>query len=208
MLFETSVLDSDTVDLLHRLGQRLKAGGFFLVGGTALAIQINHRKSIDLDFFTRAEFDTQDILSLLSSEFEAGKTAVVVGRADNTLNLMIESVKVDVIRYSYPLLKPLIETEFYDMAAIEDIAAMKLSAITNRGCKKDFFDLYFLLKQYSLTNLLRLYQQKFESHDTFFVIRSLSYFDDAEMEPDPILTTRISWETVKAELIRQVAGLA
>ncbi len=208
MLFETSVLDPDTIDLLHRLGKHLKTKGFFLVGGTALAIQINHRKSIDLDFFTRDPFDTEDVLSIVSQYSSSDKTFALTGRADNTLNLIVNSVKIDVIRYSYPLLNPLIETEFYQMASVEDIAAMKLSAITNRGSKKDFFDLYYLLKQYSLTELLELYQRKFENYDPFIVIRSLSYFDDAETEPDPLLLAQISWEAVKEELIQQVGKLA
>jgi len=111
---------------------------------------------------------------------------------------------VDIIRYRYPLVGDLILAECYQMLSVPDIAAMKLAAITNRGSKKDFFDLHFLLERYSIQEILTFYERKFPGHDTFSVIRSLSYFDDAEEEPDPIMLADVSWEQVQASAIQAV----
>ena len=196
MFFEDAVLEPDTRRLLKKLGKPLSDTGFFLVRGTALALQLGHRKSIDLDFFTLEEFDTDELLELVRVDLTVDRIAVD-GRAEQTLNLTVAGVKIDLIRYRYPLLEPLIETGDYAMLGIPDIAAMKLAAITNRGSRKDFFDLHFLLQKYSIHELLDFYKGKFPDHDAFFVIRSLAYFDDAESEPDPVLLQDVAWERVR-----------
>jgi hypothetical protein len=207
MLFENAVLEPGTYALLKRLGGVLAGDGFFLVGGTALAIQIGHRRSIDLDFFTRESFDPDGILEALSAAIPPYRI-VVGGRAAHTLNLTLCEIKVDLIRYSYPLLEPLIEADGYTLLALPDIAAMKLAAITNRGSKKDFVDIYFLLNRYSIQELLGFYQRKFPDHDSFFVIRSLAYFEDAEMEPEPLMLQIADWNTVKHTVEEAVRFLA
>ena len=80
---------------------------------------------------------------------------------------------------------------------MEDICAMKLSAITGRGTKKDFIDIYFLLQYFTLKEMLALYSQKYSDGSTFLVLKSLSYFEDAELEPDPFMLTDINWNTIK-----------
>ena len=132
----------------------------------------------------------------------------VEARAENTLNLSIADVKVDLIRYRYPLLQDLVHAASYQMLSIPDIAAMKLAAITNRGSKKDFFDLHFLLERFSIQEILTFYERKFPGHDTFSVIRSLAYFDDAEEEPDPIMLAEVSWEQVQATAFQAVRSAA
>jgi hypothetical protein len=184
----------------------LAGDGFFLVGGTALAIQIGHRRSIDLDFFTREAFDPDRILDSLSATLST-HGIIVGGRASHTLNLTLSGVKVDLIRYAYPLLEPLVEAVGYTMLALPDIAAMKLAAITNRGSKKDFFDLYFLLERHSIQTLLDFYRRKYPDHDLFFVLRSLAYFEDADMEPEPIMLQQVGWGTVKETVAKAVRTL-
>lgn len=196
MFHENTVLQPDTRSLLNELGPRLCDKGFFLVGGTALAIHLGHRLSIDLDFFTRDPFDVEHIIASLSG-FEASGVLTVIGRAENTIHLNVNDIKVDVIRYRYPLLEAVVDRGNYRMLAVPDIAAMKLAAITNRGSKKDFFDLHFLLKDYSLQELLAFYQRKFSGHDIFSVVRSLAWFDDAEAEPDPVMLEEVDWSSVK-----------
>jgi hypothetical protein len=206
MLYENTVLEPGTLALLRHLGGILAGDGFFLVGGTALAIQIGHRRSIDLDFFTRESFDPDRILDSLSATLPP-HGIVVGGRALHTLNLLLSGIKVDLIRYAYPLLEPLVEADGYTMLALPDIAAMKLAAITNRGSKKDFVDLYFLLERYPIQTLLDFYRRKFPDHDSFFVIRSLAYFEDADMEPEPVMLQEVGWATIKATVAQAVRTL-
>ena len=112
MFHEKSVLQPNTRALLNMLGPPLSKQGFFLVGGTALAIQLGHRQSIDLDFFTRQPFDGQSVIDSLNDL--AGIASLrVVGRAENTLNLNIDDVKVDIIRYRYDLLEELVNAGHY-----------------------------------------------------------------------------------------------
>jgi predicted nucleotidyltransferase component of viral defense system len=94
------------------------------------------------------------------------------------------------------------------MASVEDIAAMKLDAITGRGSKKDFYDLYFLLQQFSIDDLFSFYIEKYPHQTTFHVIRSLTYFEDAEIQPNPIVFDKtITWEVVKHKIIMTIQGL-
>jgi len=126
MLFENAVLEPGTRALLRRLATVLAGDGFFLVGGTALAIQIGHRRSIDLDFFTREAFDPDRILESLSATLPPDGI-IVGGRAAHTLSLTLSGVKVDLIRYGYPLLEPLVQADGYTLLALPDIAALKLA---------------------------------------------------------------------------------
>ena len=194
---EELVLEPRTLRLLGILGETL-GDSFFLVGGTALAIHYGHRKSIDLDFFTRDKFDIEEVLSWTRHVAEReGMPLVIAGRSTNTLNLVLDGVKVDLIRYNYRLLDVPLKRERYRLLDVPDLAAMKLSAIANRGSKKNFFDIGRLLDEYTLTELLEFYQKKFPDHDSFFVVRSLGFFDDAEQEPDPLLLSETTWEEVK-----------
>lgn len=203
MRFETTVLEPGTLDLLKALGGALAGREFVLVGGTALAIQCGHRKSIDLDFFTPSAFDVDVLLEELAARLPR-RQIEVRGRAQNSLNLEISGVKVDLIRYAYPILVPVIEAAGYSLLAPPDIAAMKLSAITNRGSRKDFFDLYQLLEMHPLEELLDFYRDKYPRHDLFFVMRSLTYFEDADAEPDPVSLRDINWEKVKQRVVEAV----
>jgi hypothetical protein len=101
---------------------------------------------------------------------------------------------------AYDRLESPIQAGGYTMLGLPDIAAMKLSEVCNRGSKKDFFDIVELLDHYGLPELFDFYKRKFKSHDTFHVLRSLTYFDDAEDEPDPITLKGQTWEDVKLRI--------
>ncbi|MEM7600963.1 MAG: nucleotidyl transferase AbiEii/AbiGii toxin family protein [Verrucomicrobiota bacterium] len=202
-----SVLAPRVVELLERIGAVLNRFGLLLVGGTALAIHLNHRRSIDLDFFGRTSFDPDEMLSDLESELGSQHLIEVVGKDQNTLSLLIDGIKVDILRHPYPQVGTSRTWKGVEISSHEDLAAMKLNAITNRGAKKDFFDLFFLLEQFPLSLLLQWYGEKYANRDPFFVIQSLSYFDDAEQEPDPDLGKEISWSEVKEKLEKAVRGL-
>lgn len=116
----------------------------------------------------------------------------------------IDGVKVDIVSYSYKWIdKPVLEDGIV-LAGIKDIAAMKLSAITNRGTKKDFIDLFFLLQKYALSEILGFYQQKYADSQLFTVIRSLTYFEDAESDPMPLMLAPVNWPQVKLTIQKTV----
>ena len=132
----------DTLELLRKIQSLEMFKDARLVGGTALALQLGHRKSIDLDFFGSIDASLQEIASALST------FASVSPLSESSMKrfLIVDGVKVDVVNYPYSWIdEPVIE-DGVALAGIKDIAAMKLSAITNRGTRKDFVDFYFLLK--------------------------------------------------------------
>ena len=121
--------------------------------------------------------------------------------------LTIDGVKIDFIKYKYALLNPVKIEDNIRLVSAEDIAAMKISAIVGRGAKKDFFDLYFLLKDYSIQEILDFYDQKFPDGNRFMVYQSLVYFQDAEEDPDPIMIEKVSWDQVKESIQKQMKGI-
>ncbi|MDP4267154.1 MAG: nucleotidyl transferase AbiEii/AbiGii toxin family protein [Bacteroidota bacterium] len=166
---------------------------FYLVGGAALSLQTGKRISFDIDLFSENSFNNQYMLSVLQDKFPLK----VIDIKENTLNLMIKDCKTDIITYKYPLLRPIIYENGLRIISVEDISAMKLAAIGNRGSKKDFFDIYFILQKYSIEQILSFFKEKFNTTQTYFIIRSMTYFEDAEKDPNPILIETVSWTEVK-----------
>lgn len=174
---------------------------FFLVGGTALALQLGHRFSVDLDLFTTEPFDKDELLEVLGAEFAVS----VESASRNIFITYINGVKVDFVKVPYPLLFPLQKIEGVRMPAIRDIAPMKLSAMTQRGSKKDFYDIYFLMRLMPLEEMLDLYLEKFKQHTVFHVLKSLTYFEDAEKLPDPVVFEQsVTWQQVKTSIRQAV----
>jgi len=204
MLYTTTVAPN-TLGLLIELMEKSYLQGFNLVGGTALSLQIGHRKSIDLDMFTTESFDTNELKSKLEDDFPVFQ---VILESQNTLITNINDIKVDFIRFKYGFTYPIIFEDQIRLANVKDIASMKLDAITGRGKKKDFFDLFFLLKRYSLSELLSLYQEKYQHSTIFHVVKSINYFEEAEVEPDPIIIDKkVNWMKVKNALKEEVNKL-
>jgi len=169
---------------------------FVLVGGTSLALQLGHRDSVDIDLFGQCDIDEVTFRETVS----AFGTTTLLKKSKNILVFSINGIKVDFVHYPYPWLAPCLHVENFRLADMRDIAAMKLNAISGRGSKKDFIDLYFLLKYFSFEELLRCYQQKYADGSEFLVLKSLTYFDDADRESMPMMHQSISWETVKKEI--------
>ncbi|MEX0966531.1 MAG: nucleotidyl transferase AbiEii/AbiGii toxin family protein [Bacteroidia bacterium] len=200
-MLHTKAVEPPLLELLRSFMARDYLQQFVLVGGTALALQLGHRKSIDLYLFTLADFSSDDVIRHLQDDYKIH----VLEKHPQTIICQVQGIKVDFIRFHYPFLKPVIEDEGIRMLSVEDIAPMKLDAITGRGSKKDFYDLYFLLKNYALTELLSLYQKKYPHETIFHIIRSLTYFVDAESDPDPMLLKNdITWPEVKRKIISVV----
>ncbi len=184
-------------ELLRILDQVMQIDAFSdlrMVGGTALALQIGHRESVDIDLFGKIAFEEQEKNIELTGNVE------VLKKSKNINVLSIDNIKVDIVNYKYPWISPLIEEDNYRLASIKDIGAMKLNAITGRGTKKDFIDLYYLLKMFSFDELFNFYSEKFDDGNLFLVKKSLAYFDDAEFEPMPVMKEKIDWEEIKSQL--------
>lgn len=198
MLYYNTVYPS-TLEWLQKLMNLKDLSNFYLVGGTALALHLGHRISIDLDFFTEEPFEPSSIIECLKSTYP-NHSILLSGQNNNALSLQIEDVKVDFVRYAYPLLNPLMIGEGIRLMSVPDIAAAKISAITNRGTKKDFFDLYELLEIYSLQEIFDFFEKKFSMPISLFHLKSLNYFEDAELNPEPIQLNDVSWKDVKCRI--------
>jgi hypothetical protein len=174
---------------------------FYLAGGTALSLQLGHRKSVDLDFFSR-DFPKRD---LILQEFDGFKPKIIQ-EAPGTLDMLIDDVVVTLLEYKYPLIDDLAEFDGVKMASIADIASMKLSAISSRGSKKDFVDLYMILQKISLAEILTKFEKKYEKveYQKTHILKSLLTFDLANEDPDPDYLEKIEWKNVKMSLERDV----
>lgn len=136
-MLQTRAVEPGTLELLKQLMALPALASFYLVGGTALALQLGHRKSLDLDLFTQKAFDNAALLDLLAAQFDIR----VEADESNMLITTLEGIKVDFIKMGYPILFPAQTTEGIRMLDLRDIAPMKLKAIAQRGSKKDFFDI-------------------------------------------------------------------
>ncbi len=204
MLYKNTIAPS-TLELLKQLQNTEFLKNFHLAGGTSLALQIGHRNSIDLDLFTIKDFDTNYLLEQLEQNFNFRSDYYAI----NTLKGSIDNIKIDLISHKYSKVKPIIETENIRMYSIEDIAAMKLNAISGNGTRsKDFIDIYFLLKQYTINELLNFYKIKYKTRNLIHVVKSLNYFEDINIQdwPDMILEKKLTLlkvkQTIETEVIK------
>ena len=195
-------VDEFTLELLKKLQSLHIFSQMRLVGETSLALQIGHRKSIDIDLFGLLNVD----FDALTDELKSIGDVVVLGNSKNIHTYLIDEIKVDIVHYEYPWLKNKIVLDEIHLAAIEDIAAMKLSAINGRGSKKDFIDLYYILQQFDLAQLMSFYGQKFRDGSSFLVLKSLVYFEDADLEAMPWMFEDLIWEEVKTNIQKAHAG--
>ncbi len=199
----TNTIYPETLDLLNKIMLFPELGNFALAGGTSLALQIGHRISYDLDFFGNQEIIKDEIFDLLTN---CGKIKLI-SQSTNILIFEINNIKIDFINYRYPLIKPLILEKNLRLYSIEDICAMKLAAIAGRGKKRDFIDTYFLLKSYTLNQMLDFYKTKFNDGSEFLVLKSLVYFDDAEIDLDLNMNLPIDWIEIKNKICKEVKNL-
>jgi predicted nucleotidyltransferase component of viral defense system len=188
--------------LLQRLVSCDALKHFALGGGTSLALRFGHRLSVDLDYFTLAEFHPTTLFESLELD-----ETTILSVAKNSLSLVSHGVKIDLIRHAYHQVAPIDIIEGHQLISVPDLAAMKLNAIANRGSKKDFYDLAELLHHHTLGEMLRFFSTKYPATDPFAVIRSLAWFEDAELEPDPVPLTAQSWKQIKQQMTKAIQTL-
>lgn len=201
-MLHTATVHTDTLSLLKEIMSIEGLSGFSLAGGTALALHIGHRISYDLDFFGSPENDLDNLTSLLNPGFVFQE----MHRTQNILILDINGVKVDFVRYNYPLIGNSKTEEGIRLLSVEDIAAMKLDAVKGRGRKRDFYDLFFLLERFELESLLDFHIRKYQQDTRFLILKSLTYFEDAENDgPVNLIDKGPNWNEVKQVITQHVS---
>lgn len=190
-----------TLGLLKELMSLPELSQFGLVGGTNLSLRFGHRVSIDIDLFTNEAFNTEATYNHLEARFP---NILQASQSETMLFLYINEVKIDMVLLPYPYLNPMEQIEGIRFVSLEDVAAMKLSAIARRGVKKDFWDIAELLDVFSLDEMLEFYRAKYSSRDIFHLLRSLVYFNDADPQKDPDPLKKVTWNQVKDKVQKAV----
>ncbi len=198
-MLQTQSVYPETLGVLRELMKNPLLSEFYLVGGTAFALQIGHRISVDIDLFTNVTFDSITLSAELKEKYNF-KGSLNRGYF---LQGQIKDIKVDILKYPYKPSNNLIEIDGIRMIMLADIASMKMAAITNRGRKRGFIDLYFMLKYYSMKQIIEWYQQKYNT-EIFMLLQSLVYFEDADNDIDLNMIIPINWEEVKKEIKTEV----
>ncbi len=197
-------------EVLAALNRTLMLSQFYLAGGTGLALMLGHRLSRDFDFFSADLFNEEVLIQKLIGL----NNLTIVAKDQHTLHLTLKDIKVSFLGYQYPLL---FQTKKYqsdigisiDVADERDIACMKISAVSSRGTKRDFVDLYTVAQLYNLSELFELFKHKFSltPYNNVHILKSLTYFADAELDPMPNMLFPISWDTVKKFFVSEVPKL-
>lgn len=200
-MFE-QVLSNDAKKSLAALGKSRLLKDSYLAGGTALALQIGHRISFDFDFFTNKEFNGKIFAPKLKKIIPNFRLERI---AEGTVLGNINKTRFSMFFYDYPLLFKKHDFSGIKIADIKDIAVMKIAAISDRGTKRDFIDLYFIInaeKILPLESILRLYDKKFGllKQNKLHILKSLVYFEDAEDDPMPVMLKAVKWEDIKKKI--------
>ena len=207
MIVHESVLTAAQTRVLRAVGPLARRAGFYLAGGTAVALRFGHRRSEDFDWFAPALPRPDTLLSDLQAEgLSLQETQIEAG----TVISRIEGVKISFFEYRYPLLDSLNRWQEHDtdIASVGDLGAMKLLAIAQRGSRKDFVDVYELLRSgVVLRGMLEDFREKFKM-DSISALRGLTYFDDAETEPMPEMLKPLDWRELRVALEQAVRDVA
>ena len=185
------------------------AGEFYLAGGTALALQLGHRLSVDLDFFSPTQSDISGLVEPLRRALVASKP-VLSDSSWGNLVFLAENVRVGFYGYGYEFVKPLLKIQDFSLASVQDIALMKMDALLARASRKDFHDLFTICQRMELRELLDLAPKKYPDARDFEaqVVKHMTYFDRAEQETPVPLIEHVEWRTVKEWFRSQAKGLA
>ncbi|HYW47962.1 MAG TPA: nucleotidyl transferase AbiEii/AbiGii toxin family protein [Bryobacteraceae bacterium] len=199
------VVAGGTEDAMRGLHAASLLAGFYLAGGTGLALWFGHWLSHDLDFFASELFDEESFLQRVQGQ----EGFSLIAKAPHTLHAAIQGTKVSFLGYAYPVLFPF--ARFSDVAVADprDIACMKISAIASRGTKRDFIDLYVSAQRFGLAILLQLFARKYAQagYSKIHILKSLTFFDDAGKDPMPDMLIPLEWDPVTQFFLQEVPRL-
>lgn len=201
----TKGLSEQTQKNLALLSNVPFVSSYYLAGGTALSLHFGHRYSHDLDFFS----ENPEKSIVISGNLKNTGSLEIFQNDEGTFNGQLNGVKLSFFVYPYRLLRKPVEYTNVKIASVEDIGCMKIDAISSRGTKRDFIDLYFICKKYPLPELLALFQKKFEGveYSYLHICKSLVYFEDAEHDLEPEMLKKIEWKTVKEYFLKEVPAI-
>ena len=200
------ILDKKRKEILPRL--KIFSSSFYLAGGTGLALQLGHRDSVDFDFFTSKKFDNAKLFETIKSQFANYKITKIQDESGALSIILSSKIKISFFYFSNKLIDKKVKTEYFDMASIRDIAAMKTWAIINRATSKDYIDLYFILKNFKITQVISDFKVKFPEVDENLALKSLVYFKDVIRERIRFRNgNNISFDEVKKYLTKEVKKL-
>jgi len=197
------ILDPKRKKLLSKLGF-LNKQGFYMAGGTALALQIGHRTSLDFDFYTEEKFDPKKLREKFDKKFKKVQEIYI---AEDILGLDADGIKMSFFRYSYRLIRSYVQMEDICLASKEDIAAMKILAISQRGKRRDFIDMYFLIKEFGLREIIEFTKEKYPMFNIYVGLQGLLYFKDADEDSEKQrfkMLQKADWREIKKYIIREV----
>jgi predicted nucleotidyltransferase component of viral defense system len=202
------VISPEIHRLITLLGRQAFVHRFYLAGGTALALQLGHRQSIDLDFFSEMdEVDERSRMEVIAALQPSG--VQVIENVGGNLLLLANGIRVGFFSYAYPLIQDFLTLENVPLASVTDIGLMKCDALITRGSRKDFYDLFFIARQISLDRLLEYGQVKYAYYRDFAlsVIERMVMFDNADRDVQPELFEEIPWQGVKNFFIQEAKHL-
>jgi Nucleotidyl transferase AbiEii toxin, Type IV TA system len=206
-MLQKKAIEIPTLELIKSLQSKPYLRGFYLVGGTALALHLNHRKSIDIDLFSNFDFDASELLEQIHQDF----SYQLFYTSSSTLKGCIGNINIDILAHRYKLIAEPEVVHEVTLLSLPDIIAMKLNAISTSGQRsKDFIDIYYLLTQYNLGRMLEFYQLKYNQQNIAFVLKSLIFFDDVDLAGWPVLIENpsLKWTEVKKRIEKVVLNYA
>ena len=195
-------LEHKTRECLALLAKQAWLKNFYLAGGTAVALHLGHRLSLDLDFFSPKTIDPKDLRRQLS---QIGDLTVEMEK-EGTLWATLNATKISFFHYPYSLIDSLEKFDNVSLAGVRDLSCMKLDTISSRGSKKDFVDLYFILKEgHSLPDIFSWFGEKYSevNYNRGHLLKSLTYFEDADPEPSPTMIKKMSWDEIKSFFLKE-----
>jgi hypothetical protein len=200
---QKKAVDTGTLELLKSLQSKKYLEGYYLAGGTALALYMDHRRSVDIDLFSNFNFDAGLLLENIQQDFQFQ----LFFTASNTLKGSISDIRVDILAHRYNYLDTPQIIDGISLLSVPDIIAMKINAISTSGQRsKDFIDIYYLLNKYSIDDMLSFYKMKYQQQNDTFILKSLIYFDDVDLSDWPVLLPdpHLKWNAVKEKVEKAV----
>jgi hypothetical protein len=206
-MLPAQAVEAPTLELIKSLQSKPYLQGFYLVGGTALALHLSHRKSVDIDLFSNFDFDASILLEHIQQDY----SYQIFFSASNTLKGSISNINVDLLAHRYELIAKTELIQGTHLLSLPDIIAMKLNAISTSGQRsKDFIDIFYLLDQYDLESMLEFYKRKYKQEHIAHILKSLIYFEDVDLADWPvlILNPKLKWGDVKKRIEKAVLAYA
>lgn len=207
MRLHREILNQEQERILDQL-EFISATSLYLGGGTALALQVGHRTSVDFDFYISKQFDVVKMKRMFMNGLPGAR--LLGESSDGTLRVAVENTEVSVFYYPYPLIDRLVNFPPVKLASLKDIAAAKVAAVVQRARQRDFVDIYYLAKELGFTEVVKSAYKKFPWYEenSGIVIKSLGYFEEADRDAEAnrvkVFDKSITWQVVKSQITQEL----